>query len=65
MDSAGSYSGVVGMETIGLGFLLAEMNGLKICATEIGSAICKHKCVLASMFYQNIGPSSVHVFHMY
>ena len=27
--------------------------------------ICKHKCFLASMFYQNIGPSSVHVFHMY
>jgi hypothetical protein len=27
--------------------------------------ICKHKCFLAKMFYQNIGPSSVHVFHMY
>jgi hypothetical protein len=28
-------------------------------------SVCKHKCFLASMFYQNIGPSSVHVFHMY
>jgi hypothetical protein len=27
--------------------------------------VCKHKCFLAKMFYQNIGPSSVHVFHMY
>jgi hypothetical protein len=27
--------------------------------------VCKHKCFLASMFYQNIGPSGVHVFHMY
>jgi hypothetical protein len=27
--------------------------------------VCKHKCFLAKMFYQNIGPSSVHIFHMY
>ena len=27
--------------------------------------VCKHKCFLAKMFYQNIGPSSVHVFHIY
>jgi hypothetical protein len=26
--------------------------------------ICKHKSFLASMFYQNNGPSSVHVFHI-
>jgi hypothetical protein len=38
MDSAESYSGVVRRETIQLGFLLAEMNGLKICAADIGSA---------------------------
>jgi len=29
------------------------------------TTVCKHKCFLAKMFYQNIGPSSVHVFHMY
>jgi hypothetical protein len=33
--------------------------------TDPMHSICKHKCFLASMFYQNIGPSSVHVFHMY
>jgi hypothetical protein len=34
-------------------------------ASKAASNVCKHKCFLASMFYQNIGPSSVHVFHMY
>ena len=32
------YSGVVGMDTIRLGFLLASMNGLEICAADIGNA---------------------------
>jgi hypothetical protein len=32
------YSGVVGMETIRLGFLLASMNGLDVCAADIGNA---------------------------
>jgi hypothetical protein len=26
--------------------------------------ICKHKSFLARMFYQNIGPSGVHIFHI-
>ena len=32
------YSGVVGMDTIRLGFLLASINGLQICAADIGNA---------------------------
>jgi hypothetical protein len=51
MDSAESYSGVVGMETVRLGFLLAEMNRLKICAADIGSAYLHGKtenCVTSS-----------------
>ena len=32
------YSGVVGLETIRLGFLLAEMNNLESCAADIGNA---------------------------
>ena len=38
VDSEEAYAGIVGMETICLGFLLAEMNGLKVCATDISSA---------------------------
>ena len=38
VDSEEAYAGVVGMETIHLGFLLAETNGLKVCATNISSA---------------------------
>jgi hypothetical protein len=34
-------------------------------AMNLFQCVCKHKCFLAKMFYQNIGPSSVHVFHMY
>ena len=33
-----AYTGVVDMETVHLGFLLAEMNGLKVCAADISSA---------------------------
>lgn len=32
------YSGVVGIETVRLGFLLASMNDLKICAADVGNA---------------------------
>ncbi len=32
------YSGFVGMETIRLGFLLASMNNLDVCAADIGNA---------------------------
>jgi len=32
------FSGVVGMETVCVGFLLATMNGLDICTTDIGNA---------------------------
>jgi Reverse transcriptase (RNA-dependent DNA polymerase) len=32
------YSGVVGMDTIRLGFTVAAMNGLDVCATDIGNA---------------------------
>ena len=38
VDSEEAYAGVVGMETVCLVFLLAEMNGLKVCATDISSA---------------------------
>ena len=38
VDSEEAYAGVVGMETICLGFLLAGMNGLKVCAADISSA---------------------------
>ena len=38
VDLEEAYAGIVGMETICLGFLLAEMNGLKVCATDISSA---------------------------
>jgi hypothetical protein len=36
----------------------------KNVAFIMATTVCKHKCFLASMFYQNIGPSSAHVFHM-
>jgi hypothetical protein len=32
--------------------------------SSTGNFVCKHKCFLASMFYQNIGPFCVHVFHI-
>ncbi len=32
------FSGVVGMDTIHLGFLLAALNKLEVCATDIGNA---------------------------
>jgi hypothetical protein len=32
------YSGVVSMDTIRLGFMLAKMNNLQICAADIGNA---------------------------
>jgi hypothetical protein len=38
-------------------------NSILVKTEQVG--VCKHKCFLAKMFYQNIGPSSVHVFHMY
>ena len=38
VDSEEAYASVIGMETIQLGFLLADMNGLKVCATDISSA---------------------------
>ena len=38
VDSEEAYAGVVGMETVCLRFLLAEMNGLKVCAADISSA---------------------------
>ena len=38
VDSEEAYAGVVGMETIHLGFLLADMNSLKVCAADISSA---------------------------
>ena len=38
IDTEEVYSGVVGMETVRFGFLMAEMNGLKVCAADISSA---------------------------
>ena len=39
VDLEEAYIGVVGMETVQLGFLLVEMNGLvKVCAADISSA---------------------------
>ena len=32
------YSGVVGIESIRIGFLIAELNGFQICAADIGNA---------------------------
>ena len=32
------YSGVVGMETVRMGFTLGELNGLKCCAGDVGNA---------------------------
>jgi len=32
------FSGIVGMETVRLGFLIAAMNGLDVCAADIGNA---------------------------
>ncbi len=32
------FSGVVGMETVRIGFLIAAMNNLKVCAADIGNA---------------------------
>jgi len=36
------FSRVVGMETIHVGFLLAAMNGLDICAVDIGNTLYRH-----------------------
>ena len=45
IDGEEVYSGVVGMETVRLGFLLTEMNGLKVCAADISSAfLCSKTC---------------------
>jgi hypothetical protein len=38
IDEVNVYSGVVGMETVRFGFLLAKMNGLKVCAADISLA---------------------------
>ena len=38
VDLEKAYAGVVGMETVHLGFLLAEMDGLKVCAAGISSS---------------------------
>jgi Reverse transcriptase (RNA-dependent DNA polymerase) len=38
INSEDVYSGVVGMETVRLGFLLAEMNGHKVCVADKSSA---------------------------
>ena len=38
IDAEDVYSGVVGIETVCFGFLLAEMNGLKVCVADISSA---------------------------
>ena len=38
VDSEEAYAGIVGMETVHLGFFLAEINGLKVCAVDISSA---------------------------
>ena len=38
VDAEEAYAGIVGMETMRLGFLLAEMNGLQVCAADISSA---------------------------
>jgi hypothetical protein len=43
MDMEDVYSGVVRMETVQLGFLLAEMNGLKVCTADISSALLYSK----------------------
>jgi hypothetical protein len=32
------YSGVVGLETVCTGFLFAHLNGLQICAADVGNA---------------------------
>ena len=37
VNSEEAHAGIIGMETIQLGFLLAEMNGLKVCAADISS----------------------------
>ena len=38
VDHAKAYAGVVGMKTVFLGFLLADINGLQVCAVDISSA---------------------------
>jgi hypothetical protein len=37
-------------------------NGKEACPLHI--TVCKQKSFLASMFYQNIGPFCVHIFHI-
>jgi hypothetical protein len=37
------YSGVAGMETVRLGFVLADMNDLMVCAADIGNAYLNSK----------------------
>jgi hypothetical protein len=54
IDAEESYSEVVGMETVWLGFLLAEMNGLKVCAANISSAYLHGKT--RELFYIIAGP---------
>ena len=44
LDHMEAYAGVVGMKMVCLGFLLADMNGLQVCAVDISSAylsVCK------------------------
>jgi hypothetical protein len=38
LETEDIYSGVVSMESVRLGFLIAEMNGLRICAADISLA---------------------------
>jgi hypothetical protein len=44
-----------------LGLIVTKPTFSNVCSSHV----CKHKYFLAKMFYQNIGPSSMHVFHMY
>jgi hypothetical protein len=43
MDHEDTYSGVVGMESVRIGFLIAEMNGLQVYAADISSAYLHSK----------------------
>ena len=50
VNSKEAYASVIGMETICLGFLLADINGLKVCAADISStylyAKTREKCYI-------------------
>lgn len=37
LDNDETYSGVVGMDTIRMGFVLGELNNLKCCAADVSS----------------------------